>query len=220
MKTYVFGDSFSVEFDNPNLFPPGNIYCDWKGYVPKKYYHLLSENFGSSEIINYSISGNDNENIFEKFTEVYEKIETNDLVIFGWTVLHRFSICNNVKSEDNRYNMWGSSVSHSTTEWVLKTSQNKSTILYYERQMKLIKFINQILKTNRVVHWSWYEGLDENSNKTIAYETKGTINDYHYNEKTHLELCNRMLDLFKESDKVELDLWDINKLPRENLAFK
>ena len=144
MKTYVFGDSYSVEFNYPYLFPSGQEYCDWKGYIPKKYFHLISEKYGSDEIINYAISGNDNENIFEKFTEVYENIQADDIVIFGWTSLSRFSICNIQKSNVKNTNIWGSSVSYNHFEWVLKTSQNKSTILYLNRQLKLINFINNV----------------------------------------------------------------------------
>ena len=43
MTIYVFGDSYSVEFTHEALYPPGQLYCDWKGYVPKKYFHHLNQ---------------------------------------------------------------------------------------------------------------------------------------------------------------------------------
>ena len=220
MKTYVFGDSFSVEFSDPNLYPPGNLYCDWKGYVPKKYFHLLSEKFGSTEIINFAMSGNDNENIFEKFTEVYDKIEPDDLVIFGWTVFARFSICYYGKSGHTIHHSWSSSVSYSTVDWVQKTMQNKSTHLYYDRQMKLINFINNVLKTNRVVHWTWNYNTNANSDTTIMHETNGAVNDYHYNEKAHLDLYNKMIEEFSSSNKIQVDLWGPGSFNYENLALR
>jgi hypothetical protein len=219
MKTHVFGDSYSVEFNDPHLYPPGNLYCDWKGYVPKKYFHLLSEKFGSTEIINYAISGNDNENIFEKFTEVYEKIQPNDLVIFGWTMLGRFSICNYKKIGDQKDNLWSSSISYNDYDWVIKAAHNKSTLLYYYRIKKLINFINQVLKTNKVVHWTWiYDPALEIDEKTIKCETNNIVNDFHYNEKTHLELYNKMIAEFEFSDKISVDLWKKESFPNENLA--
>lgn len=221
MKTYVFGDSYSVEFDNPYLHPPGHEYCNWKGYTPKKYFHLLTEKFGSTEILNFALSGNDNDNIFEKFTEIYPQIEPDDLVIFGWTAIGRFSICNNREEGDTNMNLWGSSVSYNNFEWVEKTSQNRSTSLYYDRMMKLITFINNVLKNNKVVHWTWiYKPELEFDETTIKTETKGVVNDFHYNEKAHLELYNKMVNEFKSSNHISVDLWADDSYMTENLALK
>lgn len=221
MKTYIFGDSYSVEFSDPYLYPPGHLYCDWKGYVPKKYFHLLSEKFGSTEIINYAISGNDNDNIFEKFTEVYNDIQTDDLVIFGWTRLGRFSICNNKREGDQVGKLWGSSVGFNQYEWVVKAAHNRSTKLYHERILKLINFINSVLKTNKVVHWTWnYDpGTGETDPRTIKFETGGVVNDFHYNEKTHLELFDKMAVEFETSNQILVDLWPHNTFPEKNIAL-
>ncbi len=218
MKIYVFGDSYSVEFDNPNLYPPGHLYCEWKGYVPKKYYHLLSDKFSATEIKNYAISGNDNENIFEKFTEQYEEIQEDDLVIFGWTVSNRFSICNYNNPKDR---LWSSSVSYNHLEWVMKAGINKSTLLYYNRYMKLVNFINKVLKNNKVVHWFWdYKpGEELTDDKTIKYETKGVVNDFHYNEKAQMDLYNRIIKNFEITDKVMIDLWPNNTIHTDNIAI-
>jgi hypothetical protein len=221
MKTYVFGDSYSVEFNNSNLYPPGHEYCDWKGYVPKKYFHLLSEKFGSTEIINYAMSGNDNDNIFEKFTEVYKNIEQDDLVIFGWTILNRFSICNNLKKGQPDEYLWGSSTGFNEFDWVESAALNKSTKLYYNRIHKLINFINNILVTNKVVHWTWkYEpGNEMLDEKTIKYETNGDVNDFHYNENTHLILYNKMIKEFENSNKISVDLWSEHLFQHQNTSI-
>jgi hypothetical protein len=221
MKTYVFGDSYSVEFDDSGLYPPGYEYCNWKGYVPKKYFHLLSEKFESTEIINYAMSGNDNENIFEKFTEEYDKIEPDDLVIFGWTAMNRFSICNYEKIGVPKSDLWSSSVSYNHFDWVVKSGANKTTLLYFNRNMKLINFINRVLKDNKVVHWYWdYKpGNELNDDKTIKAETKGVVNDFHYNEKAHLDLYDRISKLFESTNHVCIDLWLKSSFPNKNLAI-
>jgi hypothetical protein len=203
MRVFVFGDSYSVEFNDPNLYPPGHHYCDWKGYIPKKYYHHLSERFGSTEIFNYAISGNDNDNIFESFTEHYKDIQPDDIVIFGWTSISRFS-CTNKNGE------WKGSISFND-EWVNKNTLNRSSLVYYNRQMKLIEFINQILLTQRVVHWTWrwYVGMFED--KSISYETNGEVNDFHYSEGTHRELYERMINELNNQSHINIDLWNRNE---------
>ena len=219
MKIYIFGDSFSVDYDMPCLAPQGLEYCKWKGYKPKKYYDLLKEKYLATDIINFSLCGNDNENIFESFTETYNEIGKDDMVIFGWTMLHRFSICNNKRPGDQNINLWGSSVSYNEFDWVVRTGHNKSTILYYNRQMKLINFIDTILKTNKVIHWCWEYTPSINTDKTISHETNGVVDDYHYNEKMHKELYEKMLIEFENSNHISIDLWDPKILSKNNLAL-
>jgi len=222
MKTYVFGDSYSVEFNDPHLYPPGHHYCDWKGYVPKKYFHHLSDKFGSTEIINFAKSGNDNENIFEKFTEVYEDIQTDDLVIFGWTMLGRFSICNNLRTEESLEHLWGSSTGFNHFDWVVQAGINKSSKLYHLRILKLINFINKILQNNKVVHWTWKHepGKETTDEKTIKFETNGEVNDYHYNEKTHIILYDKMIKEFENNNKISVDLWSRHLFPDKNTSIQ
>lgn len=222
MKTYVFGDSYSVEFSDPHLYPPGHHYCDWKGYVPKKYFHHLSDKFGSTEIINFAKSGNDNENIFEKFTEVYEDIQTDDLVIFGWTMLGRFSICNNLRTEESLEHLWGSSTGFNHFDWVVQAGINKSSKLYHLRILKLINFINKILQNNKVVHWTWKHepGKETTDEKTIKFETNGEVNDYHYNEKTHIILYDKMIKEFENNNKISVDLWSPHSFPDKNTSIQ
>jgi hypothetical protein len=167
------------------------------------------------------MSGNDNDNIFEKFTEVYKNIEQDDLVIFGWTILNRFSICNNLKKGQPDEYLWGSSTGFNEFDWVESAALNKSTKLYYNRIHKLINFINNILVTNKVVHWTWkYEpGNEILDEKTIKYETNGDVNDFHYNENTHLILYNKMIKEFENNNKISVDLWSEHLFQHQNTSI-
>jgi hypothetical protein len=212
MNIYVFGDSFSVEFNLVGSIPNqgGMDYCDWKGYIPKKYYHHLKEHFGAENIFNYSITGNDNENMFEKFTEVYKEIKDDDIIIFSWSNINRFSIDTNIDYHVEDYNSyWGSSISsHDDVDWVGKMTINKSGSLYYNRMICLINFINEILKSNKVIHWTWdCNHKIEQDTRTIKFETGGEVNDFHWNEDTHNKLYEDMVLKLKDDDKISVNLW-------------
>ena len=85
--------------------------------------------------------------------------------------------------------------------------------------MKLINFINSVLKTNRVVHWTWKYNHSVKTDDTIAYETNGVVNDYHYNEKTHQKLYETMINEFNNTNHISIDLWKEYEFPKDNLAL-
>jgi hypothetical protein len=211
MTIYVFGDSYSVEYDHITLRPWGLLYCNWKGYVPKQYYHHLKDNLRAERIINYSISGNDNENIFEKFTEVYKEIKDDDLIIFNWSIIDRFSVDANIDYNIQNYEShWVSSISFcDKEEWVNQMKYNRTGSLYYNRTLKLIHFINETLKPNKVIHWTWDYDHKNEDKRTVHFETGGLINDFHYNESEHYKLYEKMILELKEKDKIFLNLWKV-----------
>ena len=217
MIIYVFGDSYSVEYDNPGLNPTGQLYCDWKGYVPKKYYHHLKEYYNADEITNYALSGNDNENIFEKFTESYKEFKNEDLIIFNWTNLDRFSIDMKIDDAFDDYKShWGSSIGFSDVDWINKMMFNRMGSLYFNRTFKLIHFINEILKLNKVIHWTWDCLHHIEDVRTIKTETNGIINDGHYNEAEHYKLSQQMILELQKNDKVFINLWKKRNIFNKN----
>ena len=208
MRIYVFGDSYSVEFNHEGLYPLGRLYCDWKGYVPKKYFHHLKEHLDAELINNYSIAGNDNDNIFEKFTEVYKEIKDDDLIIFNWSTISRFSIDANIDyGVENNKSHWFSSISYNNVDWINKMQMNRGGFLYYNRIFNLIYFINETLKPNKVIHWTWRYNHNVEDKRTIQFETNGEINDFHYNEDTHHKLYENMVLKLKDEDKIFINLW-------------
>jgi len=214
MRLFIFGDSYSIDYDADCLKVKDRMsYVDWKGYVPKKYYDIIAEEYNISEIYNYSLCGNDNGNIFETFMDEYDKITEDDFVIFGWTSLSRFSICNAEPptNKQPKYKPWGSSVSHSKLDWVEKAQLNFNTILFYDRQIKLISHINKTTRANKIVHWTWYYPNNQH-HSTIINETNGIVEDYHYNESAHLELAKNMIEELKSKNVLEMSLWNKNKL--------
>lgn len=214
---YIFGDSYSVDFDSPCLKLENQLnYSEWKGYVPKKYYHIIANHFNIQQTFNYSLCGNDNPHIFHTFLNVYKTIKPEDILIFNWSLLERFTVANH-NSETELNDGWGSCVSHDS-DWAMKAKANFSTFHFYKRQMKLIEFLDDYLKNNIVIHCHWlFE--DYNHDSTIYQETKGEVNDYHYNEKQHMDIASRIINKLQTSNKVYIDLWDPEKVSKINYAI-
>lgn len=217
MNIFIFGDSYSVDYDSPCLKLENQLnYPEWKGYVPKKYYNLIADYFKVDKIHNYSLCGNDNPHIFHNFLNVYKSIHHEDIIIFNWSLLERFTVPNH-KTENELNDGWGSCVSHSS-DWAMRAKSNFSTFHFYKRQIKLIEFLNDFLKSNKVIHCHWrFENYEHPS--TIFYETNGKVNDYHYNENQHKILAERILTELKLSHKVHIDLWNPKNVSEINYAI-
>ena len=72
-----------------------------------------------------------------------------------------------------------------------------------------------------MVHWTWkYEpGNEMLDEKTIKYEKNGDVNDFHYNENTHLILYDKMIKEFENSDKISVDLWSEHSYQHKNTSI-
>ena len=91
MRTvWVFGDSFSVDFENNRI---GNfeLYKDLKGSYPKSWGKLISEELGC-DYKNFAQGGWDNYSILQSFCENITEIKPNDIVFVGWAPEPRIRI--------------------------------------------------------------------------------------------------------------------------------
>jgi hypothetical protein len=200
---YIFGDSFSQRFTD--FTEPCNVrdYVRWKGYEPKMFYDYISEDIGQP-VENHSRGGMCNEYILMKFMECYHKIQPNDRVIFGWTLISRYLIPN---LSDNK---WITNVHHTNSylsvESRYEIDKMRNHPLYIEKQLGIIDFINTLLPHNTIIHWTW---CTEKSKDTLSItkETNGQIYDYHYGEEGHRDLYHRITNELKISNKVKLNLW-------------
>lgn len=198
---WIFGDSFSHRFID--FIEPSNVrdYVKLKGYSPKMYFDYLSEEYGE-EINNHSLGGMCNDYIFLKFIENYQNIKKNDIVLFGWTEITRFSVPHN--------DIWYSSIFFNNV--LSKTTINEIEVtrthpLHKERQISIMNFIDSILNKNMVVHWTW-SNIDKNERSTIEKETNGQIIDFHYGEMGQFELYETISQELKKSNKIRIDTWE------------
>lgn len=181
---WAFGDSFTQSY----VPPKNNInhvrnwrheYIEWKGYDTKVYPEFIAKKLNLN-LINKGIGGCDNSHIFEEFCKVASEIQKNDIVIFGWTDVHRFRFFNNMNQclfystyaldkgggpifynglDTDGLQIFSQDL-HSTFDSIsIKTIEeiliNRSSKMFLNEICNWIQLINLFLKNINVTHWSW-----------------------------------------------------------------
>ena len=159
-KLFVFGDSHTQTFSSHN---DANSqwavdYINHIGYCPKNYSDVISEYY-DIEVINEGKGGSSNYTIFDKFIEIYNKINPQDIVIFGWTSEGRFRIANEVNDfvdviPFNPHPPQNDDVPKSITDTI---SLNKVTYnVWWKEINNFIKIAKGLLPKNRnILSWTW-----------------------------------------------------------------
>lgn len=200
---WIFGDSFSVKFGDVSADSPPEFdrYIRLKGYSPKMYYELLSEEY-NQEVNNFSRGGMSNDYIFLRFMENYKNINEDDIVIFGWTDVTRFKYVKDKRWVGSNTKPNGD-LSRNTIDEI---KLNRTNSPYYSELLTTINFIDEVLKENKIIHWSWNH--ESNKYETINIETNGEIIDHHYSENGHKTFYELLSKQLKESKHI-----------RENLSY-
>ena len=161
MKTlWTFGDSFTEDYypiDNPDLYGTYDEYKKWKGGVKPDVWPILLANKLGYEIKNLAKGGSSNYGIIEQFTNVCELIKEEDIVIFGWSNMVRFTVVNVDQNDftqilpcDSGFD--GTYLSKKTIEEILV---NHSNPIWANEIQKWIKFINIFLESINVKVYQW-----------------------------------------------------------------
>ena len=200
MKTvWVFGDSFSVDFENNRI---GNfeLYKDLKGYYPKSWGKLISEELGC-EYKNYAFGGWDNYSILQSFCENITEIKPNDIVFVGWTPEPRIRITDengkwrsfNVMSQID----WGGISSDCILDLLLNrvTGEHRESNKGVEEERIAWENMIKFTMKDMILHiWRWSNIIDRGY-QTIQEESDGNIEDTHWSENGHVSYFK---DLIKE----------------------
>jgi hypothetical protein len=96
MKTiWIFGDSFSTNFDHSNLHENQKKYMEYIGVNEiKTWPTLLADKLGC-ELKNLARGGDSNYQIFQDICDNCHKIKEEDIVIVGWGLITKFRISYN-----------------------------------------------------------------------------------------------------------------------------
>jgi hypothetical protein len=194
---WTFGDSYTDGFRSSERW--AKEYVQWKGYQPKTFGEIISHILGF-HLENLGKGGSSNYQIFEIFCKVADRIEKNDLVIFGWSSPIRFRLVNkfdewtsilpNFKNQSNVFN----NISQETFTEILINRESK---LYSTEVNHWINLIHLVLKNTIIIHWTPFSSCINaelfESIETIYNETKGEIDDRHLNEKGHKKLSEHIL---------------------------
>jgi len=207
MRTvWVFGDSFSVDFENNRI---GNfeLYKDLKGYFPKTWGKILSEELGC-EYRNFAQGGWDNYSILQSFCENITEIKKNDIVFVGWAPEPRIRLTDE-NGDWRSFNAvtqstWGDISSDDILKLLLSRVSGKHKEPNKGVMSELLSWENMIKFTMKemLLHiWKWNNnGLFMNY-QTIKDETNGTIPDGHWSEDGHKNYCKDLMKELKLSNK-------------------
>ena len=205
---WVFGDSFSSPFKSFWGESTIHNYIKYKGYRPKTYVDLLSEQL-HEQVTNLHRIGSDNSLIFLRFMENYHLIKEDDIVIFGWSAIERFKFVD----KDQQWNTSLAGDPEIMSKNVFEELMiHRAHNLYVDEQLSMVSFIENILKTQKVFQWTWSNfyphQLDYNIffENTITFETKGKIKDLHYGEIGHKKLYEFMSEGFKTRNQIQLNI--------------
>lgn len=93
MALYCFGDSYTEGYKNDMGFWPYDAYRKYLGLddpkdMPPLWSELLGEKLGVDSF-NYGKGGASNHEIFLRFSECSDRIQSNDVVIINWTYIQR-----------------------------------------------------------------------------------------------------------------------------------
>lgn len=193
MRTlWVFGDSFSVDFENNNIL---NFirYRDIKGYYPKTWGKILSEDLNFA-YQNHAEGGVDNHTILESFCDHIRDIKPGDVVFVGWSPKERMRLVNgdgkwrfiNANSPHNLF----PDISEENLQRLLANRIDKNGARdVIEKEIKSWENMIRYTMKDMTLHiWEWYDQSVWGKNyQTIRQETNGLINDDHWGEQGHIQ---------------------------------
>jgi hypothetical protein len=221
MKTlWIFGDSFSTPFDNKTLGNWDTNYCNWKGYVPKHFGDIIANQL-EVDVKHFGVGGIDNDTIFERILKQAPKISKGDIVIIGWSTIHRFRLADSTKGfitiiPNDRLKQNIPFISKNTIEEILV---NRSLLGYEYELYDRVKFLNWLFNDMILIHWTPFCDMGikiwgDIGFSTITNETNGLIVDAHYSELGHKQLTNKFLEMISDDTlrKTINSTCDINKL--------
>jgi hypothetical protein len=92
---WIFGDSFSSDFDYNNLHQNHKTYMEIMGinHIPV-WGTVIGEKLGL-QVKNLAKGGSSNYQIFQDYCDSCHLIQSNDIVIVGWGLIDKFRISNN-----------------------------------------------------------------------------------------------------------------------------
>ena len=208
---WVFGDSFSEKFSKNIDW--SNQYINYKGYIPKVYSDLISDEL-QIKSINNARGGSDNYSIFESIWDCAEDIKDDDIIIIGWSSPVRFRLYNTLKKDwqslipnFNHNELKECNISENTYNEIVV---NRTDIFYEKELAKIVKFINFTFKTQKIIYFRWDDMGRLKKYSTISEETKKSILNEHYSEEGHKQLAKDLIYCINNTKRINNLAWFID----------
>ena len=234
---WVFGDSYSSE-SHPIFDPSDHLfhndfrvkYSKYKGYYPKTYPEIVSEELNLN-LINCAVPSYSNDNIFHSFIKVSDKIKPNDILFFGWTYNSRFNIANdnneltNINiTRDDDHSIEGGVSMQSKNEILL----NRTYSIFYDLLCDKIKLIELVCKNNIILHFNFSGKSNTNDEYIKKFQSKISFLDKtyekikdetndnnfngHYSEKGHKNFSNDIIEKIKKTWGIKKTLFSFTEI--------
>lgn len=196
---WIFGDSFSCTLDNPNTW--ATDYVKWKGYIPKTFGQIIGDHYGIG-VKTMAESGLDNDTIYEIICESAPHINSDDIILIGWSNILRFRLSINNKWQSI---LWYDLDSNFGVDrrTILDIITNRESKVYEDEFLKRKNFLNWLFKNNKIIHWTPFSQQFHLMNgfepiETVYKETNGLIDDKHYSEFGHKVLADRIITILDD----------------------
>jgi len=210
---WAFGDSYTEQFKVP--VSTIKEYIDYKGYTPKNYIDIISENL-NYEVKNLGKGATSNRTILSSFINVLDEVKENDILIFGWTSPNRFRIISNdlfydVVSPD-KIHLPIDYINEYSEQTIVEIATMRFNFIFLSEICEYIKWIKKTFPNNKIINWTWchfnepsypnqinflkdyYSELVHYGNiEDIITETNGKVKDFHYSERGHKILADKIL---------------------------
>lgn len=197
---WVFGDSFSTDYNNNSCFKD---YVNWKGRPIKTFSNFIGEKY-SMDIKNYAKPGWDNYSIFESLCKNSDEIRDGDFIFVGWGVVSRFRFIDN---NNNWFTVNGENCHKYLSTFLdmdlnsyLNFLFNRNHILNEDEVNNWSKLISKAFPNNFIHLWRWGSNFVPSCEyshgyETIKDETHGFIEDYHWSENGHEKFAQTIIPL-------------------------
>ena len=196
MILWTFGDSFSCSLTLDHKWIKN--YTDFKGYQPKIYSELISDELGI-ELRNYAKTGDSNYGIFEEFLKHVEDIKQDDVVIIQFSSVYRFRLVNKNDEFESIAGHWNDQYKNFNESplTIQEIGINRLSKKYLTEIDNWIKIVKLLLPNNKILFWSPFEETTGNVNMlpfyqltNITEETNNMVNDHHYGEIGHKHMAD------------------------------
>jgi len=200
-KLYVFGCSYSALHNIHLLNDPSlKRYYEYRGGTfPPVWSEILAEKLGL-ELVNTAEWGLDNYSIFENFCKLSDQINSEDVVIIGWSQTFRFRLYSETLNRLSSLNVWKTNENHQFSNISQQTIDevlvNRDNSLWVDEVYNWMNIINRLSKlvNFKLLHWSFFtefpkmyliNKLLDLGAEYITHETNGEVNNEHFGEIGH-----------------------------------
>jgi hypothetical protein len=218
---WIFGDSFSSDFDYNNLHQNHKTYMEIMGmnHIPV-WGTIIGEKLGL-QVKNLAKGGSSNYQIFQDYCDSCHLVQSNDIVILGWGLIDKFRISNNnsvvnihpndtrdydniskstldemVKNRRQIYNgidMWAGEV-HGWERAMISMSKNKNYKIYFwsTEEDRLMKQEDKKNYLCSESEKSLIHYLRDLGCLSMSQETNDVVGDSHFGLQGH----NKQAEIF------------------------